>query len=403
MRIASGVGFAALAVAACLIRPGTASALADLVINVNCAGGSSIGRALDRPTVFDRRLVLVVSGTCNENASIARDDVVVRAAGGGGVAATDATKPAILVDGAKRVALENLVVTGGHEGVRVTAGASATIRNATVRNAVIVGVRVDSGASAQVEDSLLENNGQYGLAASGATATLVRSTVRNNNFSGVVAVSGGALILGQVDDAGNVCCGNTIEGNRLDGVTVARAASARMYGNVVQNNGTTTGRWGVLSVEQSLVWMEGGNVLRGNGGPNGGGGAFVRGSSLRTGPGDTPVIPSGNDISGNYFGILADSASIDLRGGSVVIAGNARAGIDVEQGSMLRVDTISVTGNGAHGIFVNSASGVFLGAATNVSGNGLGGVTCQDAGSHFSGTTAGVVNNPAGNVNCTPF
>ena len=126
-------------------------------------------------------------------------------------------------------------------------------------------------------------------------------------------------------------------------------------------------------------------------------------SSLRTGQGDNPVIPSSNEISGNFIGIATNTASLDLRGG-LLVTGNRQNGINVEQGSRLRSDGSIITGNIGSGIFVIHASGVhFLGATTNVSNNGQFGLTCVDAGSHFSGNTAGIVNNTVANVNCTPF
>jgi hypothetical protein len=144
-------------------------------------------------------------------------------------------------------------------------------------------------------------------------------------------------------------------------------------------------------------------VVRGNGGANGGGGAFVRASSLRTGTGDQPVIPSSNEISGNFTGIATQTANLDLRGG-LLVTGNRQNGITVEQGSRLRSEGSTITGNIGSGIFVIFASGVhFQNATTNVTNNGQFGLTCVDAGSHFSGNTAGIVNNAVANVNCTPF
>jgi Right handed beta helix region len=387
-----------------LAFPAVANALSDLVINVDCAGGDKIARALSRLNVLDRRMVIVISGTCTENVTIERDDVVLRSGGsGGGVSAADATSPTILINGARRVALENIAVNGGHDGVRITAGAAATIRGGSIRNAGFYGVRVNNNSSAVIDGSTIEGHGQYGVTAVGSTVTVTNSSIRGNGFSGVVSVSGGALVLGQVDDAGNVCCGNTIEDNRLDGVTASRGATVRMYGNVVQGNGVATGRYGVLVGEESLVWMEGGNQLRGNGSPTGGGGALVRASSLRTGFGDQPVIPQTNEISGNTNGIVAISANLQLQGG-LTVTGNRFTGVSLDQGTRLRTDGTSITGNVGHGMTLSQTSGVaFIGGANNVSGNGGFGVICFDVGSHYAGNTAGVTGNTQGQVNCTPF
>lgn len=397
---------AALATAALLTLPEPASALSDLVINVNCASGDRIATALDRPNVLDRRMIIVVNGTCTENLTIERDDVVLRAGpSGGGVNAADGANSVILVNGARRVALENLSVSGGRQGVRVTAGAAATILGGTVRSSAFFGVLVDGSASARIAGTTIEGHGQTGVVANGSSVTLTGSTVASNGFSGVAAVSGGALTLGQIDDAGNVCfpCGNTIRNNRLDGVTVARAGSARLYGNVIQGNGTTTNRWGILAVEESFVWMEGGNQVSSNGGPTGGGGVLARASSVRTGSGDQPITPSSNEISLNLIGILAITGNLQLQGG-LLVTRNTGNGMTLDQSSRLRTDGSTITLNGGHGIFAVGASGVgFQGAVTNVTANGQFGVFCLDVNSHYFGNTVGVAGNTAGQVSCTPF
>jgi hypothetical protein len=216
-------------------------------------------------------------------------------------------------------------------------------------------------------------------------------------------VSGSAITLGRIDDAGNVCCGNTIENNRLDGLTAARAASVRMYGNTVQGNGTATNRYGVLASEESFIQMEGGNLLRANGSATGGGGALARAGTLRTRSADQPVNPSTNEISGNTTGIIGITANLQLQGG-LLVTGNRFNGVIVDQGTRLRTDASTITANGSHGIFVSQASGAsFIGTANNVSGNGAFGMFCIDAGSRYSGSIAGITGNTQGQVSCTPF
>ena len=408
MRIVIANSSAAVAMAAFLSWPTSASALPDLVVNVNCDSGARISQAFGRPTLVDRRLVVLVSGTCNENVTIERDDVTLRAQNsGGGVNATDTSQSAILISGARRVTLEGLSVIGGLHGVHVVGGGSVAIRSSGIRNAARNGVFVDKGASATIDASTVENHGRTGVVVDGAAAKMIGSFVRGNGFSGVTSTLGGSVTLGDFDSAGNVCCGNTIEGNTLDGVTIADNAVANLYGNTIQGNGTTTGRFGVLAVEQSSAVLRGGNVLQGNGrvGTGGGGGIFARGgATIRTGPGDAPNSPSTNEISGNAFGIQASSNShVDLRGG-VNISGNTFTGVVVEQGSQLRMDIGTISNNGAYGLFVARGSAVdFFGGGVSVNGNGLLGLYCQDGESHYSGNVGGITGNTAGDVSCTLY
>jgi parallel beta-helix repeat protein len=404
MRIVIPSTTAVLAVAAALAWPTAASALSDLVVNVDCASGGRISQALSRPTLFDRRLVVAVSGTCNENVVIERDDVTIRAQSGGGVSAADASKPAIVIDGARRVALEGLSVVGGLHGVQVTGGAAAAIRSSAIRSSARVGVLAERGASVVVDGSTIENHGRVGVSADGASAMITGSTVRGNGLYGVASNRGGSATLGDLDSAGNVCCGNTIENNTFDGVLVAESSSAVLYGNVIQGNGTTTSRFGVLAVRQSSVVLRGGNLVRQNGSATGGGGVFARASTINTGPGDTPVSPPTNEISGNTFGVQgAVNSMVELRGG-VSVTGNIFTGVVVDHGSRLRADGGTISGNGAHGIFAGRASSVeFFGGLSAVSGNTAFGLFCADGESSHSGNVVGITGNTAGQVSCTGF
>ena len=411
MRIATANTAAALAAAAFLACPTVASALSDLNLTVDCGGGDSINRTLSRPTLVDRRLVVTVSGTCNENVTLQRDDVVLRAqAAGSGVNATDATQPAILIDGARRVLLDGLTVVGGNNGVKATGAAAITIRNSAIRNAVTNGILVNGRATAVVEGSTIENNGQFGVVADGSSIRMTDSTVQGNGFSGVISARGSDVILGDTDSAGTVCCGNQIVNNARDGVTVDDNANATLFGNTVQGNGGSTGRFGILAVQASSVWLRGGNVVNGNGSAGGGGGVYARGvSSIRTGAGDLPLSPTTNEISNNTFGIQASNNSyIDLQGG-LSITNSTFHGVVVDAGSRLRTTQSTISNNGtlhsALGIFVQRGSSAeFLGSANVVTGNGAAGLYCADSESYYSGNVTGITGNPGGDVvNCVNY
>ena len=203
-----------------------AEPIKPLEIDVNCAKGESIGDALERPAIFERRIVVSVKGSCAENLVIERDDVTLRADGpGAGIDAPDATRPAILVNGARRARIEGLSIRGGQYGVRVTGAGAARVTRVTVREAAEDGIRVDQSSNGEIDDSIVENNAEAGI-TSRATVTVRGSTVRNNGFSGVTAHRGGFAFLGGTEGS-NICCGNVIENNVLDGVTVADTAGAR--------------------------------------------------------------------------------------------------------------------------------------------------------------------------------
>jgi parallel beta-helix repeat protein len=389
---------AALAIAASLAWPTTAAALGDLILNVNCASGDRIASALGRLNVLDRRMVIIVTGTCTENVTIERDDVVLRGQGSGaGVSAADPSKPAILINGARRVAVEGLTVAGGLHGVQATGGASITIRASAISGAATHGVLIDRGANAVVDGSTIESNGQTGVQVlQVSNVTMTASTMQGNGLYGVAVGRNSSAILG-ADNGGTVCCGNTIQNNGFDGLLVADSSSALLYGNVIQGNGSTPGRFGVLAIQESSVVLRGGNVVRGNGSATAGGGVFSRSSSVRFGLGDTPLSPTTNEISGNTFGIqVFASSNLDLRGG-VIVTGSKFNGVTVDQGSRFQTNGSTISTNGGYGIFVQRASSVdLIGALTVVTGNINLGLLCADEESSLSGNTNGISGNGGG-------
>jgi parallel beta-helix repeat protein len=386
-----------------------AEPIKPLEIDVDCAKGESMGDALERPAIFERRIVVTVKGTCAENVVIERDDVTLLAdAAGGGIDATDATRPAILVNGARRARIEGLSIRGGLYGVRVTGSGAARIVDVRVREAAEDGIRVDGSSSAEIDDSTVESNAQAGITVR-ASATVRGSTVRNNGLSGVTAHRGGYVFLGGTQGTA-ICCGNLIENNGFDGVTVADTAGAILFGNTIRGNGRGGGgRFGVLIVDGASVRLMGDNRIEDNGGVQGpqpsGGGVFVRGSFLRVGFGDLPLTPAANHVTGNTFGIQAvENGVLDVRA-NLNVSGNRFTGIVVQHGSRARIEATNVSSNGAHGIFASQAASVnFMGGVPNtVAGNAAFGLFCADTESSFSGNTAGITGNTLGQVSCSGY
>ncbi len=395
---------AAVCLSALTASPAAFAAPPDKTINVNCDVGRQVADALDRNVPAGRSLIIIVRGTCAENVTIERDNVVLRAdPSGGTISAPDAGRPAILVDGARRVAIEGLVVQGGRDGVTYSGGATGNIRVVTVRNAVRDGSRVERGSNVAVDASLFESNGRAGVSVDAAHATITASTSRGNSYYGVFLLMGASAVLGAHNDAGDVCCGNTIVNNRSDGVLVTQEAVADLFGNDISNNGAAVNRFGVLASTGGTVWLRGGNVVSHNGGAAGGGGAYVRGGILRAGGGDVPLNPPTNDVTANRSGILTgESAFVELKDANV--SGNTFTGVLLDHGTRARLEANTISGNGGHGFYVSrNSSASFLGAGNTVSGNGAFGLYCADGESSFSGNTIGVAGNGAGNVNCTGF
>lgn len=402
---------AAPLVAALLAFPPVANALTDLTINVDCAAGQRIGNALKWPTLFDRRLVVIVNGTCAENVTIERDDVVLRAhASGGAVSAPDSGLPAILVNGARRVTIEKLTVVGGRHGVLFAGSATGRIQGdaaivPTISNAALDGVRIESGSYAAVEGATIQNNGQTGIRVAGAGATVTSSTLKSNGFYGAIVTRGANSVLGAVDDSGTICCGNTIENNNLNGLVVSESSSASLYANTIRNNGNSTAGYGILVAFESMVRLFGGNDVSQNGDlPGGaGGGVFLRSATLRSGQSDVALSDQSNRIRANTIGIdTGENAVLDLRGGFEV-SNNTASGVVLNHGARALLNSVRISNNSAHGLFVFRNASVNFRSNTEVSGNGAFGLFCADNESSFTGDTSGVNGNTLGQVSCTGF
>lgn len=182
-----------------------ANALAQTV-NVNCPG-QSIQGILNLAPAAVKGLTLNINGTCTENVLIKLNNVTLNGLASATVNGT------ITVDGAKRVIVQNLRVTGTGDGVVVTRNGSATVQNSVIRFNDDNGIFVTHGAQADILNNLIRKNGQN--------------------------VSGPDLGYGiQVNHGGNVnASNNSINDNLSYGVGVLDGATALLESNTIMRNG----------------------------------------------------------------------------------------------------------------------------------------------------------------------
>jgi len=313
-------------------------------VEVDCSRGQTIAKALDRGDV-DKPLVVVVRGICNENVVIDRDDVTLLGnSSGDGVTGLDPSKDTILVEGARRVVIENLTVSGGSNGITFVQGSSGTVDTCTV-----------------------QNTGGHGIRIEGGSATVMNSTISFNHVAGIMLEDGGNGRIGITNS--NQYAGNTISANGGDGIHLQYGATAAIGGNTISGNGTDPNtvidRSGIALYHATVV-VVGNNSITGNQGA----GIVARSSSLRIG--DVSFnLPTANTVSGNGLattdgGVFAFvGTALDIR--NATISGNTGEGV-TGQGSSLRIRDSVISGNAGQGIQA------FLGAAldlrtTTVSGN----------------------------------
>ena len=202
-------------------EPGPAS------VTVNCAAGQSINQALamtsDAPSV-----TITIDGTCTEDVGIQRDDVTLQAGPSGGGITSDGGDAALGLDGARRITITGLTLSGGPNTLVANAGSSFEADNVTVTGGAMDDVRVTSESSGVLSGGTVSNS-QSGVQADGGDVSLDGGVVIEDNASvGVVADHGGDAVLAQV----------TVEGNAGGGVQAYSGATASLTqsNTLVENN-----------------------------------------------------------------------------------------------------------------------------------------------------------------------
>jgi len=381
--------------------------------NVDCGAGETIANALQgRPGT----LTLIITGVCNENVTVTRDDVtLVAGAGGGTVNGADPSADTITVS-ADRVRIDGLEVTGGNSGINAIGAGNLKIENCDVHNAGRYGILIGGGSKATIHDCTVQSNGRIGIAISGsAAATVTSSTISSNTRDGILILGGYGQI--GVNDRFDAALGNTISNNGGPGITVLTGGSAQLVANTISGNGTdpAQARFGI-SVGQASANIHGGNTITGNNGH----GVSVNASSVSIGGTAVativglPVVT----ISGNGTAVANSSGVRGFNGASIAITQTTISGtlnngrgitLDLQSRVSLFGSNVQVVNNTLDGIAVSTGSAVFfgtpVGTPATVTGNGGFGLNCAGSESSFSGDTSGIALNTAGQISgtCTGF
>jgi parallel beta-helix repeat protein len=378
-----------------------------VAVTVDCSAGQSITNVLQ--TVSGSPLTITVSGVCSENVTITRNDVTLQgAAAGSGITGPDTTQDTVVIQGAQRVALDSLTVSGGYNGVTGNGGAAFTVQRSTIQNARNNGIVVRASSSASIDSNTVTGNASDGIQVrENSNATITNNTIQSNAIYGIQIRQASSALIGQTD--AGTAAGNLIEGHGRDGIRVYFVSSAHLYGNTIQHNGLLGQDQGMSVDWHSAVRLIGLNTITANTGP----GIDVRTSTLRTGSGDG-ITPSTNEISNNIGGgIWAEkNAYLDLREGLTITNNQYNPawsgfGLYLDQGSRLRIQNTTISGNAQGGINLFMASTAQFMSGSNVSGNGSGfDLQCHDNGTDrsYSVSVSGRGVAPVKiEPNCTPF
>ena len=226
MKIREKIGIALLVVGFLgLIVPG----LEAVEIKVKCDKGQSVQSALDALT---GPATLTVTGACHENVVIKQDDLTLQ---GGTYNALNPARDTILVQGARRVTITSVTVTGGLAGVVAYQGGSVTLQNSLIRNNVEKGVVAAYGSSLSVDYSIIRDNTGLGVFVNDNSAlVLTNSSITGNYGTGVLVQRASSARIGR--NIAGVAGPNKITNNGGSGVAVFMSAYALIDGNAITDN-----------------------------------------------------------------------------------------------------------------------------------------------------------------------
>jgi parallel beta-helix repeat protein len=327
--------------------PGSVGMPGPAEVTVNCGTPPTISQVLQETS--GRPLTITVNGACTENLLITRDDVTLQGGSGGSITGA-AAADTIRIDGAKRVVIDTLTITGGATGIRGVHGAAFTVRNATIQNAVGSGVAAMYSSQATIDGNAIQNNPGNGIAVDyGSSATITANTIRGNRQDGIGVYNTSMARIGLTETG--VAAGNLIDGNGADfydGIQLANGSTGYVYGNTIQNN--TKGA-GIGVYRQCVLRLVGGNIIQNNNT-----GVYVRSSTLGTSlyfTGGQPDRISGHPASGI---VAEENASLDLRNGLTISENGGAGGIFAQHGARIMMRQTYITNNTGNGIVLQWGS-----------------------------------------------
>jgi hypothetical protein len=332
-----------------------------LELTVDCAAGETVGAALAAAAARRGPITILVTGVCAEAVTLRRDDVTLRgAAPGAGLRVPFEDATLVRVNGARRVRLEQLTLTGDGTGSGIDAddNGAFTAVGLQVSN-LSAGIEVAQSALGEVFDSVIENN-LSGVSAGQADLGLFDCTVRNNRASGV-SVIGGRLSVS----------GGAIEANRFSGVSATASSLAILTGVSVTDNS----QFGILASFGSLVAVQPGTSIS----RNALGGLRVQNAAIGSLTGTVVVENNGGGgvtvVDGSFFRMAVGA------GPGPRISGNTGNGISLFDTSLAAgTGSLQITGNTGWGVLcapspaVAQVTGAFN--ATTVTGNTTGQISC---------------------------
>ena len=220
----------------------------DPVAHVDCATTSLQGVIdLARPGS-----TILVSGTCAETINILNnlERIQLDGAGIAVIAAADPSIPALNIRG-KGIVIQNFTITGGIEGVHVNRGSNAVINNNVIENTNGNGVAVDELSFAVITNNMIQNNPGAGIFVTDQSTARIGFNLDSETSASANTIQSNAMGVVVSNESSARIIGNVIQNNSGDGVSVLRDSHADIASNAIDNNGGD----GIGVGEKSLIQL----------------------------------------------------------------------------------------------------------------------------------------------------
>ncbi|MDH3604360.1 MAG: right-handed parallel beta-helix repeat-containing protein [Candidatus Tectomicrobia bacterium] len=168
-------------------------AMAQQTLDVDCSaaeGLNTLAAALEMANSGD---TISITGPCPDTkAQVTKDALSIVGAGeeqavlDGG----DQSEPVIMVDGARRVTIQNVKVMNGQQGLLAAKGAAVTVANVMAQGNAEDGFSIDEGATARLSDCTAQDNGDDGFGVLRSSNATFSGTItsRGNGDDGIAVV-----------------------------------------------------------------------------------------------------------------------------------------------------------------------------------------------------------------------
>ena len=330
-----------------------------LELFVDCAAGDTVGAALVAAQSHAGPVNIAISGVCEENVGIDRDDVHISGLErSDGIRGADPAASTVTITGARQVEFSNMTLSAGRRGIDARAGSVFTAEGVTIRDMTVSATGVGAGSSAFLSDCSILDNAIWGVTADSGGSVVLENCEISGNSQGLFASH--ATIVG-VD--------LHVTGNET-GVGAHLGGQITIWASVIEENGT-----GVAGQLNSSIKAGAGTRIANN---------EFNGVHMSTG--SVFVMSDNSIIEGNGgHGIEASGASTVSVGfpNSSIVRGNAGDGVslgDLSNGEIGDPNS-QIVDNGGWGINCAGPSAIASAQSdghewADLSGNGSGPTNC---------------------------